>query len=116
VVFSGFTREYIFIIGERWLVVNILSPWFDKTILESCFFSFGTLWSFVREVWHGATWSAVSRRLSRTEIPRNQGLLNDHPFIGLARALGSASSVWTDRITLPSQLSVQFPLSRLHSS
>jgi hypothetical protein len=134
--FSQCTREYLFILEENWLVVNMSFPWFSfsmdflahapasmyaflfcivaidhpiyKTTVQSCLVPSETAWRFRRRPFPFMDGPAVYRMSSLWQILGKNEDTEQAEFAERSRVLGYALSFWVDGISPPHPLPIPF--------
>jgi hypothetical protein len=134
--FSQCTREYIFLLEEDWLAVNISLPWLSfsmdllahapesmdaillrmvtmnspiyRTTIQSCLVPSGTVWKFGLRTFHFTNGPAVYRMSSIRKILAKYDYTTEGGVSGMAKTLGYTLSFWADGIASPSRVPIRF--------
>jgi hypothetical protein len=134
--FRTCTREYIFVLEEDWLIVNMSFPWLSfsidllahapesmygillrrepmdaelsKTPLQSCLIPSGTVWAFHRRPFHFTNGPTVYRMSSIQRILTKYNYSGELAFALGARELGYTLSFWADGVTPPKAVPMRF--------
>jgi hypothetical protein len=142
--FSQCTREYLFVLEENWLLVNMSFPWFSfsmdllthapesmyafllcmiakddpiyRTTMQSCFVPSGTAWRLGRRPFPFIDGPAMYRMSSLGQIFGKRKYTAQAETAEQSRVLGYALSLWVDGINPPHALPIPFRRIGMHST
>jgi hypothetical protein len=130
------TREYILLLEEDWMAVNMSLPWFSfsmdllshapestyaillcmvsmsrpiyKTTIQSCLIPSGTVWRFGYRSFHFTEGPAIYRVSTVRQILAKHDDTNGYGFTEGMRKLGYTLSFWADGMVPPSEVPIRF--------
>jgi hypothetical protein len=134
--FSECTRDYLFVLKDDWLPMNISLPWFSfsmdllahapesicaillclasvhnqiyRTAIRSCLVPSGTVWRFAHNFFYFTNLPTVYRMSSLKHISASYDYINEYDFAARARVMKYTLSLWVDGMTRPEHGPIRF--------